>query len=108
MIFHFEILDQHIDSIKSYLATQIKVSTDDITKAQRMEPMFPGGVEEFLATQLANLVEQVVTQYPDPETRAAMQQEATLKAQRRAKLAPKMLSDAEVSTRLGGAPVVEP
>jgi hypothetical protein len=100
MVFNFEIADAHVASIQAYLATQIKVSTDEVTKAQRMEPMFPGGIQEFITHQLTNLVEQVVTQYPDPETRAQMAEQQRIKNETRARLAPKVLSNEEVAARV--------
>jgi hypothetical protein len=106
MLFTFEIGDAHVASIQQYLATQIKVSTDEVTKAQRMEPLFPGGIDEFLSVQMTNLVEQIVLQYPDPETRAQMAEQQSLKAATRARLAPRMLTAEEVATRLGSGPVL--
>jgi hypothetical protein len=100
MLFHFEIQDTHVDSIRQYLATQIRVENDPNTKAQRMVPMFPDGVEEFVEHQLTNLVESIVVQYPDDVTRAAMVQQQALKDSIRAATKPKRLTDDAVREKL--------
>jgi hypothetical protein len=100
MIFIYEIADENVQAIEQYLHTQIRVETDEVTKAQKMTPMFPGGVQEFVSHQLTNLAEQILTQYPTPALREAMVQEAALKKQRRDAVAPKALTPEQYKARL--------
>lgn len=102
MIYSFEILDAHVESLKAFLNTQLDAVVDPVTKAQRLQPKYPGGVQEFLVFQMTNLIESIVKQFPDDETRAELQAALDASNAMRARFAPKILTDAQVAARMGG------
>lgn len=61
--------DEYFDAIDAFLRPQLKQTFDPATGMVTTEPMYPGGVEEFLTVQIGQLIQGIVRQRPTPAMR---------------------------------------
>jgi len=64
--------DEHVDAIEAFLRPQLKQVHDEVTEMVTTEPVYPGGVAEFLTTQLTQLIHGIAQQRPNAALRAKL------------------------------------
>ena len=88
MTLTFEIDDEMVGSIEQYIATQVRVTNDEITKAQKMTRLYKDPAA-FLEDALHQVVHQVVMQYPPDSLRPQLEAAAKMQADIKEKARPK-------------------
>lgn len=71
----FEISDEVLWSLEQYIATQIRVTNDPVTKAQIMTRLYPDA-QFFLEDAIHQVILQIIKQYPPKSLRARLEAQA--------------------------------
>jgi hypothetical protein len=60
------ISDEHVDAIERFLRPQLKQKQDPDTGLVTTEPVYPGGIAQYLTAQLTQLIHGIARTYPSP------------------------------------------
>ena len=72
------VFEQQVNSLNQYLAAQVTQRNHPATGAPIVEPVYPGGIPEFLQRQAGNLIAGICSQYPNEATSEIMQRRKAL------------------------------
>jgi len=100
--------DDHVAAIENFLRPQLRQYQDPTTGLVITEPVYPGGVDEFITSHLNQLFEGIYNQHPPASVRAKLAQIKALQDEVKAAARPSVASKPVASTTSTPAPASTP
>jgi hypothetical protein len=84
--------DDHVAAIENFLRPQLRQRQDPTTGLVVTEPIYPGGLDEFITTHLNQLFEGIYNQFPPDSVRQKLAQIKALQDEVKAMARPNVAS----------------